>query len=324
MFKKIIPILPQIIASLFLTGFMVLAWTEPGSTPPGGNVDTPLNTGLIGQIKQGNLQVNALGVQGTGNAFLVPNGKVGIGTQNPQDQLHLEAANAARLRLKETNSWETVLESVWQNTFNIWNQGGVRFTIKDDKVGIGTQTPSEKLDVAGNIKIGSNGQVKNLRAENVSSLPAPGSAGRMVFNTSDNKMYFDNGTSWKAIGTQVALVGPLGVGIVQVPAEAYQVMCIVSEPGTSFNTTCNANRAYYNGANKIDVSTGDQHSGGGHVGAAIWDADGGGLLEGKRYFFSTVCLNFFWVTPSGGWCLQYEGCKEQDASIGSCYYTTLQ
>ena len=192
------------------------------------------------------------------------------------------------------------------------------------KVGIGTTAPSEKLEVQGNIKIGSNGQVKNLRAENVSSLPAPGSAGRMVFNTSDNKMYFDNGTSWKAIGTQVALVGPLGVGIVQVPAEAYQVMCIVSEPGTSFNTTCNANRAYYNGANKIDVSTGDQHSGGGHVGAAIWDADGGGLLEGKRYFFSTVCLNFFWVTPSGGWCLQYEGCKEQDASIGSCYYTTLQ
>src|SRR3989344_5652382 len=51
MFKKLIPIFPQIIASLFLTGFMVFAWTEPGTAPPGGNVDTPLNTGLTGQTK---------------------------------------------------------------------------------------------------------------------------------------------------------------------------------------------------------------------------------------------------------------------------------
>ncbi|MDP3057558.1 MAG: hypothetical protein Q8N37_03500 [bacterium] len=66
-------------------GYAVLAWTEPSVNPPNPdpNVSIPLNTGLTGQIKSGNLQVNALGIQGFGNVLLVPNGNVGIGTTNP-------------------------------------------------------------------------------------------------------------------------------------------------------------------------------------------------------------------------------------------------
>ena len=193
MFKKLVSILPQIMTSLFLVGFVAFAWQEPSATPPGGNVFSPINVGNIGQTKQGGLILNTGGAP---NALIINQGKVGIGTTNPQDQLHIEANNLARLRLKETNSWETVLESTWQNTFNIWNQGGVRFTIKDDKVGIGTQTPSEKLEVQGNVKISGGGEVKNLKAENVSSLPAAGIPGRIIFNTADKKIYFDNGISW--------------------------------------------------------------------------------------------------------------------------------
>jgi len=185
--------LPQIMAMFFLLAFAAFAWQEPSATPPGGNVFSPINVGNIGQTKQGGLILNTGGAP---NALIINQGKVGIGTTNPQDQLHIEANNLARLRLKETNSWETVLESTWQNTFNIWNQGGVRFTIKDDKVGIGTQTPSEKLEVQGNVKISGGGEVKNLKAENVSSLPAAGIPGRIIFNTADKKIYFDNGISW--------------------------------------------------------------------------------------------------------------------------------
>jgi hypothetical protein len=39
-------------------GYFVLAWDEPGSTPPGGNVDTPLNVGSISQTKTGALNIN--------------------------------------------------------------------------------------------------------------------------------------------------------------------------------------------------------------------------------------------------------------------------
>ena len=38
--------------------------------------------------------------------------------------------------------------------------------------------------------------LKNIRIESVSSLPAAGNKGRLIFNLSDNKLYYDNGTEW--------------------------------------------------------------------------------------------------------------------------------
>ena len=40
----------------------VRAWTEPTAVPPNGNVGAPINTGTIGQAKQGVLQVLGLTV----------------------------------------------------------------------------------------------------------------------------------------------------------------------------------------------------------------------------------------------------------------------
>jgi len=40
----------------------VRAWTEPTAAPPNGNVGAPINTGIIGQAKQGVLQVLGLTV----------------------------------------------------------------------------------------------------------------------------------------------------------------------------------------------------------------------------------------------------------------------
>ncbi len=70
--------------SVGLQTFAAATWSEPTALPPNANAEAPLNTGIDGQIKSGNLQVNALGIQGLGNAFLIPNGNVGIGTTNPQ------------------------------------------------------------------------------------------------------------------------------------------------------------------------------------------------------------------------------------------------
>ena len=41
---------------------VVRAWTEPTDAPPGGNLGAPINTGIIGQAKQGVLQVLGLTV----------------------------------------------------------------------------------------------------------------------------------------------------------------------------------------------------------------------------------------------------------------------
>src|SRR3989344_6813546 len=62
--SKTLSFLPQIIASLFLAGFVAYAWTEPAGPPPGGNVEAPINVGSASQIKAG-----ALGIGGVLEVF---------------------------------------------------------------------------------------------------------------------------------------------------------------------------------------------------------------------------------------------------------------
>ena len=62
MLKKTITqlsILTIVISCIFLANGLILAWTSPGSNPPDGNVDAPLNIGSDSQYKLG-----ALGVEG--------------------------------------------------------------------------------------------------------------------------------------------------------------------------------------------------------------------------------------------------------------------
>ncbi|MFH1180806.1 MAG: hypothetical protein V1705_00160 [bacterium] len=87
--KKISKYLPHVAAMLFLAGFVsYAAWTEPptGTTPPDNNVPAPINVGAAIQYKSG-----ALGIGGVlrGYADAIFDGKVGIGTTNPQGKLDL-------------------------------------------------------------------------------------------------------------------------------------------------------------------------------------------------------------------------------------------
>jgi len=220
MFKKIIPILPQIIASLFLTGFMVFAWTGPSTAPPGGNVASPLDTSNVAQTKEGGLWLN---INGAPVGLIVDKGKVGIGTQ----------------------------------------------------------TPGEILEILGNLKISSSGQIKNMRAENVSSLPAAGSTGRMLFNTSDNKMYFDNGASWKPIGSSVGLAYISVPGAI--PPEAQQVICFLPAFLSGYDCQYAIAQTWlaYQGSIRISGCASMSMSGQpGWIGE--WDAAGGGEVTSKR------------------------------------------
>lgn len=59
------------------------AWTEPTSAPPNGNIEAPINTSLIAQIKSGTLSIGqALGITGIIHGFSDAyfDGNVGIGT----------------------------------------------------------------------------------------------------------------------------------------------------------------------------------------------------------------------------------------------------
>jgi len=86
--SKIVVLVFSVLVVCFAIGFYTFAaWQEPTQTQPEGNVDAPLNVGSKEQTKSGNLVVNALGVSAFGNALLVPNGNVGIGTKNPSQKL---------------------------------------------------------------------------------------------------------------------------------------------------------------------------------------------------------------------------------------------
>jgi len=66
-----------ILTILFLVAFYTVAWQEPASTPPVGNVPTPLNVGSEDQSKEGGLTLNT---EGGTVGLVVENGQVCIGT----------------------------------------------------------------------------------------------------------------------------------------------------------------------------------------------------------------------------------------------------
>ncbi len=146
--SKISKYLPQILALLFILAFAVYGWTEPGSAPPGGNVDAPVNVGSVSQIKSGALQVN--GFRNLGSTILdnavrigtttaatnlnvygtttIMNGNVGIGTTIPAAALDLPGGTTGRASLRIRSG----VGPTTPNAGDIWSSGNDIFFHKAD------------------------------------------------------------------------------------------------------------------------------------------------------------------------------------------------
>lgn len=142
-------------------------------------------------------------------ADLVVEGNVGIGTINPQARLHLwgEGNHQPRLRLDgedgpgldfyngtirtafiELHEPNMLLNTDGAGYIAFRTQSSERMVITSDgNVGIGTNDPRAKLDVAGEVKIGNTGLACSVNT-----------AGAMRYN-SGNMEYCD-GSSWRAVG----------------------------------------------------------------------------------------------------------------------------
>ncbi|MFH1780668.1 MAG: hypothetical protein ABH841_01555 [Candidatus Nealsonbacteria bacterium] len=74
---KLIALTFGVLVISFLATFYVVAWTEPSQAPPAGNVAAPLNSGNVGQSKEGGLILNTGGAV---NGLIIDKGNLCIGT----------------------------------------------------------------------------------------------------------------------------------------------------------------------------------------------------------------------------------------------------
>lgn len=121
-FQKTIVLAIGLLASAFLISYIALAWTGPGTSPPGGNVPPPINVGEKEQVKSGRMgigvdrvdgnyqltvgsrgiKITNIGTQpslyiedqlGDSTPFLIDaDGNVGIGTREPKGKFHVVGA----------------------------------------------------------------------------------------------------------------------------------------------------------------------------------------------------------------------------------------
>jgi len=166
--KQISFILSVVIMSLG-AGYLAIAWTEPGQAPPAGNVSDPLNVSLTAQSKEGALVLATN--SGVTTGLIVQYGKVGIGTTNPQANLHSQATTIPAIfgqstdgigvRGISTNYWAGFFDTkvFVGSSASIGTQTPpaasalhvVGNTTVTGNVGIGTDNPAAKLEVVGNV-----------------------------------------------------------------------------------------------------------------------------------------------------------------------------
>lgn len=111
----------------------------------------------------------------TNKLSILENGNVGIGTTSPQEKMHVSGASNVRLEVEATDSTVAALKltntvrsyasfvnaSGGLNTYD-YNAASVRTTLlTNGNFGIGTTTPSEKLEVGGKVYIESQGVAWN-------------------------------------------------------------------------------------------------------------------------------------------------------------------
>jgi hypothetical protein len=177
----------SILLTLFTVFFFVRAWQEPTQTPPSQNAYAPINVGPTAQTKTGNLTLPNLYLNATANEG------------NIQYLNQLIGYNDIFVK---GNAAETAPVYLAGNQISVYTSGTERLRIDSSgNVGIGTTTPSYKLDVIGAFRL------------QPSSAPT-GANGVIYYDSSSNKFRCYQNGAWvdciTAAGASFPLLAPLG------------------------------------------------------------------------------------------------------------------
>ena len=156
--SKDIALIVSVLIMSFAISYAFSAWTEPSASPPDGNVSAPVNVSDTGQTKTG-----AMTVQGD---FTAPIFYDTVSTYyvNPSGSSNLSGnltiggyASSSQLCIG------TDCKTSWAGMGN-WTLSGSDLypTETSYNVGIGTTTPSAKLDVVGDFEVSGNANICHL------------------------------------------------------------------------------------------------------------------------------------------------------------------
>ena len=99
----------------------IAAWTGPSANPPGGNVETLLNTGAAAQTKTGDLTVNKL-IVGASKLTSIYD-YIGIGIASPNRQLHIKTSSGNAefdIQSASQNYW-ALYQDATSGELRFWN-----------------------------------------------------------------------------------------------------------------------------------------------------------------------------------------------------------